>query len=105
MTDAKHTPGPWGSIAEVEGHITITGPDGYGIAEVDVADTFKRGHDGVANVHLIAAAPDLLKALEVLYAYAKEMGEGMLHQPTGGSKVRAQVEAAIRKARGEVVSA
>ena len=60
----KHTPGPW---AELTG--TISGPDGDEIAEVVGGDGGRYLDDGVnaecaANARLIAAAPELLEALD-----------------------------------------
>ena len=83
MTDTKHTPGPWhegsyrsiesqsGTICEVYSHM--------GIAEAD------------ANQKLIAAAPELLAALEWI-----------VNQPTGSmyAEVREAARAAIAKATG-----
>ena len=65
----KHTPGPWMSAAS-KNH-----PDFYSIEKRDgdgrLADdicflTLKKGEEGMANARLIAAAPDLLEALELL---------------------------------------
>lgn len=59
----SHTPGPWDTIHETAGYITVTGPSGFGLAEVDARDIFKQGWDGEANARLIASAPDLLNAI------------------------------------------
>jgi hypothetical protein len=61
MTD-KHTPGPWQS-----GGCVVYGPDGAGVADLvaGVCNHNGRSPDETeANARLIAAAPELLKALE-----------------------------------------
>lgn len=57
MSEAKHTPGPWGySVA----------PCGYIYSITQGSNDFIRVHThNEYNVNLIAAAPDLLEALEV----------------------------------------
>ena len=73
MTDTKHTPGPW--VYESEGKNNHLGKFCTEAGEL-ICDF---GHDipyeGVpgnppdfANAHLIAAAPDLLEALEAIVA-------------------------------------
>lgn len=58
MSKKAHTPGPWREGAD--GNTRVYGPDGMGEHSGIVADVFK----GRANARLIAAAPDLLEALE-----------------------------------------
>ncbi len=60
----KHTPGPW-YRGEVDNSIYIweEGGDGGFIAEVSSEDT--DAETLVANARLIAAAPELLEALEL----------------------------------------
>jgi len=96
----KHTPGPWAtyrdqlSVGETRGH--------SGICEV----WERHGGDGFENARLIAAAPDLLEALEaadtqIRIAYecveAGRHDEALLHL---GSMSRQRAEA-IAKAKGE----
>lgn len=58
----KHTPGPW-----------VIGKHDHDVVMVDTAsgtaicDVYGDSDDRPANAHLIAAAPDLLEALETLY--------------------------------------
>jgi len=63
--ETKATPRPWGSIHETDSYITITGPDGFGIAEVAVYDDQAVGK---ANAEFIVRAcnshADLLAALK-----------------------------------------
>lgn len=64
MSDSKHTPGPW-EIAEFGRNHTILiyGPDEILVA--DCGGILRRSHEEMeSNARLIAAAPDLLAALE-----------------------------------------
>jgi hypothetical protein len=86
----SHTPGPWvvaDSINAATVHCKVT--------EVIVADCRNLALDrGVpaANARLIAAAPDLLEALEEVLGW----------ETLCPLEVYEQARAAIRKARGEV---
>ena len=70
MSAAKHTAGPW----TVQYETDITGiendPANGCVGLVDVAHVYMRTVPGrtEANARLIAAAPDLLEALELLVA-------------------------------------
>lgn len=117
--NAKHTPGPWGldTFPEyVNGtDMVVHDKDGFPIATIKASPILNRweeqfpemGHwaegeaDGrtvrdrtqeelEANAHLIAAAPDLLAALEEVVGFVEAVGWTV-------SKARA----AIAKARGE----
>jgi hypothetical protein len=75
MSDTKHTPGPW----EAEPHRLDKGrwvicssasesPAGLvRIAESEAYDHPQYCEEGAANARLIAAAPDLLAACELVY--------------------------------------
>lgn len=87
MADQKHTPGPWTArnlqaetykssacreLGRQKGFY-ICGPKD---ASDFVADVFFSSHDlgeAEANARLIAAAPDLLEACELMYAAWKEL--------------------------------
>ena len=60
MTDTRHTPGPW-RIGDAG--FTVFGPPKPGALAETIAPVKSR-----ANARLIAAAPDLLAALEALAA-------------------------------------
>ncbi len=86
--NTKHTPGPWKYIAWHGQHGVHDAMDN------DVCETF--GEDAEANARLIAAAPELLEALE-------EIVEGAIkHQGSSDMRVTAyamhMVRAAIDKA-------
>jgi hypothetical protein len=64
---AKHTPGPW--FLDDDGRIFDTPDRGQLVAEVATADPAEPpAEEDVANARLIAAAPDLLAALEKVVA-------------------------------------
>ena len=97
----QHTPGPW-KIGEITG-----GQDGGIWAEID-----GQGHSGIAqvvwkmeddertprceaNARLIAAAPDLLEALQQISDYARTDGDIIAQHLAGIAR------AAIAKTTGE----
>ena len=68
MSTTKHTAGPW-KITRAHGSpcsIEDEAHPGVALAKVYLtdADTRKRTPEALANAHIIAAAPDLLAALE-----------------------------------------
>lgn len=64
--NAKHTPGPWEHIGK--GDIMGKEDNGYGLGYVHVCSVFHRTVRSRtnANARLIAAAPELLEALQWL---------------------------------------
>lgn len=103
-----HTKAPW-HICEVTGRglQLIRDANGYCVAEaVRPANSGAAYIDHIANAHLIAAAPDMLAALEVALRWlAMANTNGAFSDcaaPLGGIKALQQIEAAIAKARGEV---
>jgi hypothetical protein len=95
MSEAKHTPGPW----RREQDIILAGE--IGVAEIFQIDEPSRPTDErptradceaeeQANAHLVAAAPDLLKALR------RAVGAmiGLEHLPS--------IEGALREARAAI---
>jgi hypothetical protein len=94
---SKHTPGPWEfyqRAGEGEDHkgfrVTTGNPRWWAIATIMPVDG--AGVEGEANARLIAAAPDLLAALEKVWA------EGVI--PDGFALLQDQVCDAIAKAGG-----
>jgi hypothetical protein len=85
---AEHTPAPW--TADRRGGV-------WGIVREQGCDLILCSHDHAeADAHLVAAAPDLLEALEdILRIYDRGGGIGHIHR----------ARAAIAKARGESVDA
>jgi len=86
MTDNQHTPGPW---SYSEGTRTIRGPQNHWLASMDSWDG---AIDHAANARLIAAAPDLLAALQDCVAVPNK------NRP---DEVWQRARAAIAKATGQ----
>lgn len=65
MSEAKHTPGPWRKSG-----VIIKGANGEAVCFLSQRNDDHRKPDGEleANARLIAAAPKLLEALEVIVA-------------------------------------
>ena len=101
MSAGKHTPGPWFTFANgacVGGPVGIlgnpSGADTAGVAHCGMA--LRTGDELQANARLIAAAPELLDALQdALSIFHPEPGEEHL-----APKWSARASAAIAKATG-----
>ena len=94
MTTTKHTPGQWrydGERLRLDSRAVIRAPDGIAVAAAEDFNRYDRDDEVEANARLIAAAPELLEALESTHALLIEM--------TGGGWPLAL--RAIAKARGE----
>ena len=94
MKATQHTPAPWSvKKASPQAGIIIAPNRSLGIAEV-----FGGGETDIANALLIAAAPDLLDALEFLLAdYIAINGEKLTNSRVPANKARE----ALRKAKGK----
>ncbi len=95
MSEAKHTPGPWGTDMVGWEVWTERGSDRICII---TAENVGRSEQG-ANARMIAAAPELLEALEgIVSSLVDQDDEGLIeHAP--------QIEAAraaIAKAKGKL---
>jgi hypothetical protein len=98
----KHTPRPWTVEESDDGHeirmASRSKTPGYYQPQhcvrwdhgLDWEDDAKQYAEAVANVHLMAAAPDLLNALKAV----------MADKTTLSTRVRGILEAAIKKADG-----
>ncbi|WP_242460813.1 hypothetical protein [Burkholderia cenocepacia] len=98
MNEIKHTPGPWTN----HGRITGPGlPHSAVVAETLIARVFSKYFGGVeqevANANLIAAAPDMATALEMV-AQADDDARRAVGQPLLTSGVRMVLDAALIKA-------
>jgi hypothetical protein len=80
MTQAKHTPGPWLQMGS-----------SVGVTHGEIASVWEIDGRSFSNARLIAAAPDLLEALDLLL---NDVGRG--NSMLGAIKARA----AIAKATG-----
>lgn len=99
-----HTPGPWEFSPSRSGGFVIAGrnkPDGYPVLPY-LARTMNFPKEHEANARLIAAAPNLLEALEWLIEDVEYTRSDFVGQPTQvrNSSV-AMAKAAIAKARGQ----
>lgn len=95
---SKHTPGPWNNLPRHE-CVPICRQDdaGLSIGFVHSSDP-ERQAQGLANAFLIAAAPDLLEALETFReAFVMAVGDNSPFAKCALS----DVDAVISKARGE----
>jgi hypothetical protein len=96
----KHTPGPWEQDADTI--IKFLGEDANGphiqqICEITYAhDPEESTKEAEANALLIAAAPELLEALEAMIRYGED---GPAKRETG-YEIEMRAKAAIRKAKG-----
>lgn len=113
MSASKHTPGPWevkpltGANDKGHGYIFAQGDELVAsvLAATNADPVFgtERIIRGQANAHLIAAAPELLEALEGVVHFAD--GFGMYHtESPAGIALRDWINgahAAIAKATGE----
>lgn len=90
---SKHTPGPWG----LDGNL-IEGPDGERVACITAYS--RRTPKQKANARLIAAAPEMLAALQAVLAEIE--GPDRPHSTDSWlpSHLAHQVRAAIAKAEG-----
>lgn len=97
---SKHTPGPW----VVDGDVIRGDQQRNGSISVasmlDVSYPYGRraGESKHANAHLIAAAPELLEALELLLSYTLTCEAMLNSKPAGQIDI---ARAAIAKATGE----
>lgn len=88
----KHTPGPWHVETDNEGR------------NVDIQDAKGRGVLTKANARLIAAAPDLLAALERAEVMLRKSAERGIYDGEGVNlelESADEARAAIARAKGE----
>ena len=103
---SKHTPGPWAVRSrKVDGEIVdcfVTAPDCQGLAydaEIMGDDEYRDGMERkVADATLIAAAPELLEALQKAFLY---INGGPGYTPENMMAAYHAARAAIAKATGE----
>jgi hypothetical protein len=101
----KHTPGPWQTrIDRYEERIDIQALDN-GVPGYTVASAWGGGdemaRDIKANAHLIAAAPELLEALEALRKELRQHVKFDVKKNFSLMAADAMAGTAIHKARGE----
>lgn len=98
MSDRKHTPGPWRVCEENESATTVIGGRWCDrIAEVFHWDGSSR-EESDANALLVAAAPELLSALQIMLHEFVELPEMAHTERAQAAKLARQ---AIAKAQGK----
>ncbi len=97
--EGKHTPGPWYYQEESDAYTHIVrGPGGYFIHQ---GPQFTSG-ESKANARLIAAAPDLLEAVEaVVENSCGRCEDGICNYTQNPCEPIAKARAAIAKAKGK----
>ena len=105
----KHTPGPWRVIEHSTGMLCVVGDNDKSLCSVGYNRT--EGRDDIANARLIAAAPEMLAALQFAEPYIDEWIDMFDPSDEADQDVRKardecrrgleQLRAAIAKATGE----
>jgi hypothetical protein len=94
----KHTPGPW--ISEPRNELAVNlGNETFYVTAKELPHTLAMVNDE-ANARLIAAAPDLLEALEVALEYMEQVVRLDPTKSAAKNQIK-WIETAIRKAKGE----
>jgi hypothetical protein len=86
-----HTPGPWNDGLHHQGHLAIQSDSGRLVAFCGAISRNDGQLENLANARLIAAAPDLLHALQMIDSNAAESAKW----------IRRVARDAIAKATGE----
>lgn len=98
----KHTPGPWETGTQTKGSTTLVSRIETGFAVAEMRNVHFR-EEAEANARLIAAAPELLEALQTFlteYVQLVESGDAGFWNADEEEKVIA-ARAAIAKATGK----
>lgn len=94
---AAHTPGPWYTSPQ-QGYVRYEGVHGPNICGMDAFGG--PAEEAFANARLIAAAPEMLEALEAIVAEADQSNGGKGARLPIVIYMKELAEAAITKARG-----
>ncbi|QHJ82341.1 MAG: hypothetical protein [Caudoviricetes sp.] len=99
---SKHTPGNW--IAEFDGeywNVVVEGGEGFGREIIGCEGLYRCDGSDEANARLIAAAPELLRAVQAVVNDCHDLG--MLPSNERGREITAfeMAISAIEKATGE----
>lgn len=98
---AKHTPGPWTLKPAEDGEFREPGNGDAAVVGSNLVSpgiVWQNDEEGRANARLIAAAPELLEALEAVQA---ELDSGAPNIARRMHALGVQISAAIAKAKGE----
>ena len=97
MSKATHTPGPWEAVGS---RIRTAGTGSFRRIATMEGGAFNVNVTDEANARLIAAAPDLLAALEAIEAHLTLHPGSSVANRAEARQVCEQARAAIAKARG-----
>lgn len=99
---SEHTPGPWHTGDGTMGRRIVYDARGMAIADAKLFHGKRASGEDFANARLIAAAPDLLLALQMAMPALDSVRAQFPRHPSDDSiDVVAAARAAIRKATGE----
>ena len=97
--NAKHTPGPWSVRRESAGRSGITGREYFDhVIEPLNINAERTGGEFSTNARLIAAAPELLAALELALTTLSSVA---CNESDEIDNVKTEIANAINKAKGE----
>ena len=102
---STHTPGPWAVIEDEKGYSYLW-REGFSIDSEAGAGYVLGPFEGYsgADARLIAASPEMLEALELLWNYASERVR-WFQAGADAQQIGRVVQAALAKARGDGVNA
>lgn len=104
---SKHTPGPWVVWDEARAihRWCIAKENGYSVASAEPVGPWVTPEEADANARLIAAAPDLLDALQdakrLIEDMARFVGQMALEDYALLNETPIKIDAALRRARPE----
>ncbi len=101
MNETKFTPGPWIACPDVGLQIPVASVAKEGLKRNVSHVAGIRNGEGAANAHLIAAAPELYEACEILFKVTTGMMKQITHSGFEPGSPLGKCEAALAKARGE----
>lgn len=99
MSENKHTPGPWVATTTPAGKGKVTDSNGFSIANTTAGPYLEQR----TNARLIAAAPEMLEALEKAAPYIPGNAcdaKAALNKPVSECYILPMVQDAIAKAKG-----
>ncbi|MBA1366795.1 hypothetical protein [Burkholderia gladioli] len=113
MSESKQqwTPGPWEwddrypSSNTGEKTWSLIGANGYGILSCDGEENSPQGLNDDANAKLIAAAPELVEALQAIAQYGSDTLSGRIDGPDDREWQREAVLEMTRRARAALAKA
>ena len=101
----SHAPGPWKIDGQFDdgvdvGIIDANGDEILGISPMDGLDLDQWGERSLANAHLIAAAPDMLSSLRVIFELSRNGSSNVVNTDRRLLSIATECQQAIAKAEG-----